>query len=93
MLDFELFEKVHLRVARRQACLDHLLTQTFRDFEVVLVDNGSEDSVAGGLKGKYSSLDLRIERLNTNRGFAAAKNIGARLTCGKWLALLNADAL
>ena len=31
------------------ACLDHLLTQTIHDFEVILVDNGSEDGVLDGL--------------------------------------------
>jgi GT2 family glycosyltransferase len=40
----------------------------------------------------YPSLKLKVERLNTNHGFAAANNIGARLAHGRWLALLNADA-
>src|SRR3989304_1515034 len=74
------------------ACLHRLLTQTFHNFEVILVDNDSEDGALDGLHEKYSSLDLRIERLNTNRGFATANNIGARLARGKWLALLNANA-
>lgn len=73
-------------------CLEHLLTQTHRDFEVILVDNGSEDGVLDGLREKYPSLDLHIHRLSSNLGFAIANNIGARLARGKWLALLNADA-
>lgn len=73
-------------------CLEHLLTQTFRDFEVILVDNGSEDDALDGLHEKYPSLDLHIHRLGANRGFAAANNIGASLARGQWLALLNADA-
>ena len=82
MLDFELFEKVHLRVARRQACLDHLLTQTFHNFEVILVDNGSEHGALDGLHEKYLSLDLQIHRLSSNLGFVTANNIGARLARG-----------
>lgn len=73
-------------------CLDKLLAQTLRDFEVILVDNGSEDGTLDGLEEKYPSLRLKIERLDANHGFAAANNIGARLARGQWLALLNADA-
>jgi GT2 family glycosyltransferase len=74
-------------------CLDKLVAQTFRDFEVILVDNGSDDNgMLDGLEEKYSSLSLKIEQLGKNRGFAIANNIGARLARGQWLALLNADA-
>ena len=73
-------------------CLDHLLAQTFHEFEVVLVDNGSEDGTLDELHKKYPSLNLRIHRLSSNLGFAVANNIGASFARGKWLALLNADA-
>ena len=73
-------------------CLNHLLKQSFQDFEVILVDNGSEDGTLDGVEKKYPSLDLYTKKLNTNLGFAAANNIGARLARGRWLALLNTDA-
>ena len=73
-------------------CLSRLVSQTFKDFEIILVDNGSSDGALDGLEEDYPSLTLKIERLDTNRGFAAANNIGARLARGRWLALLNADA-
>jgi len=79
--------KKHLSI-----CMDHFLTQTFQDFEVILVDNGSEDHALDELQEKYPPLRLQIERLDANLGFAVANNIGANLACGKWLALLNADA-
>jgi GT2 family glycosyltransferase len=72
--------------------MDTLCIQTFRDFEVVLVDNESTDGSLDSLSAFESRLDLRVERLSANRGFAAANNIGARLARGKWLVLLNADA-
>jgi GT2 family glycosyltransferase len=73
-------------------CLDKLSIQTINDFEIILVDNGSEDNALDGLQEKYPSLDLHIHRLSSNLGFAAANNIGARLARGRWLVLLNADA-
>lgn len=73
-------------------CLDSLVQQTFRDFEVIVVDNGSMDGSLVGLESRWPGLTLRVERLEENRGFAAANNIGARLARGQWLALLNSDA-
>lgn len=73
-------------------CLSSLSTQTFKDFEIVIVDNGSLDGSLTGLEETYPQLNIKIERLETNRGFAPANNIGSRLGRGQWLAFLNADA-
>jgi N-acetylglucosaminyl-diphospho-decaprenol L-rhamnosyltransferase len=73
-------------------CLASLSAQTFRDFEVILVDNNSTDDSAAGQPEKHPRLALRVERLPSNTGFAAANNLGARLAHGRWLALLNPDA-
>jgi GT2 family glycosyltransferase len=73
-------------------CLSCLSTQTYRDFEVILIDNGSTDGSTVGLLENYSNINLHVERLEANQGFAVANNIGARLAHGKWLALLNSDA-
>jgi GT2 family glycosyltransferase len=73
-------------------CLDCLSLQTFQDFEVILVDNGSLDGGTNDLEKKYAQLALHIDRLPSNLGFALANNRGARLARGRWLALLNADA-
>jgi GT2 family glycosyltransferase len=70
------------------ACLD---SQKYKDLEIIIVDNGSKDAVTEEIK-KYPRLNLRLERLHRNEGFAAANNIGASLAQGRWLALLNADA-
>jgi GT2 family glycosyltransferase len=73
-------------------CLDSLSEQSFQDFEIVLVDNGSTDGALEGLQERYPSLSLRIELSATNLGFARGNNLGARLACGQWIALLNTDA-
>lgn len=56
------------------------------------MDNGSADCSTDNLITSWAQLNLRIERLPSNLGFAVANNIGARLASGKYLALLNADA-
>ena len=71
-------------------CLAQLREQTFRDFEVLLVDNGSSDRAAKTAAKADPTLHL-IEN-GGNLGFAEANNIGAKRARGRWLALLNPDA-
>jgi len=73
-------------------CLESLSLQTFKNFEILIVDNGSEDKSTVDLAEKYPQLDLRVKYLPGNIGFTAANNLGAKLAQGKWLVLLNADA-
>jgi GT2 family glycosyltransferase len=73
-------------------CLDCVSRQRFKDFEIIIVDNGSSDDGLTDLEQKYPKLDLRIEHLKSNMGYAAANNLGAQLARGKWLVLLNTDA-
>lgn len=73
-------------------CIKSISLQSFENFEIIIVDNGSVDEGLNDLAKKYPQLHLRIERLNSNIGFAAANNLGAQLAHGKWLVLLNTDA-
>lgn len=69
------------------ACLE---SQTFRDFEVIVVDNASSDDSLADLPAALPR--LRVVRNERNLGFAAANNLAAKLATGRWLALLNPDA-
>src|SRR3990170_5640248 len=71
-------------------CLEALASQSFEDFEVILVDNASSDGSADEAEMRWPH--MRVIRLEENLGFAAANNLGARKACGRWLALLNNDA-
>jgi GT2 family glycosyltransferase len=73
-------------------CLESLAVQTQKDFEIIIVDNGSSDGSLAGIESTWPGLSLRVEKLGENMGFAAANNIGSKLACGVWLALLNSDA-
>lgn len=73
-------------------CLSSLEKQSYKNFEIIVIDNGSLDDSVAIVEEQYSELDIRIKKLSVNKGFAVANNIGARLARGQWLALLNADA-
>jgi len=72
------------------ACLAAVAAQSFRDYEVLLVDNASSDRVAQAAAGADPS--IRLIENTENLGFAAAVNQGAKAATGRWLALLNPDA-
>ncbi len=71
-------------------CLTAIAAQDFKDFEVIVIDNGSTDGSVDGLEVDWP--DTRVIPLKENRGFAAANNLGAELAQGTWIALLNNDA-
>lgn len=74
-------------------CLRALHGQTMQDFEIILVDNGSDDTgYLSKLWQDFPALSIVIEKNETNKGFAAGNNIGVHLAKGKWLVLLNVDA-
>lgn len=70
-------------------CLDGLRAQTFRDFDVLLVDNGSSDGSVTFVQTEYP--EVHIVALPENSGFAAAVNRGIANTQGEYVALLNVD--
>jgi N-acetylglucosaminyl-diphospho-decaprenol L-rhamnosyltransferase len=71
-------------------CLERLAAQTFRDFELVLVDNASPEREAQAAAGVVP--ETRLIENTDNLGFAAACNQAARAGRGRWLVLLNPDA-
>lgn len=59
------------------------------DFEIIIVDNGSEDGSPAFVRENYKS--VRLIELGENTGFAAAVNIGIREACSEYVILLNND--
>jgi len=68
--------------------VDSVLAQTFRDFELIVVDDGSEDDTAAILAG-YGT-DIRVIR-QANAGVSAARNAGIHAAEGKFIAFLDSD--
>ena len=75
-----------------QKCLNALDRQTFRDFEIILIDNASPEPLPQDLLTSCPDLNIRFFKQNTNLGFAAGNNYGSSLATGQFLALLNSDA-
>jgi GT2 family glycosyltransferase len=70
-------------------CLLSLKAQTYRDFEVIFVDNGSSDRSVPRTRELFP--DARILAMNENTGFAKGNNIGIEAAGGKYIVLLNND--
>ena len=70
-------------------CLNALRQQTYRDFETIVVDNGSTDGSREFIAREYA--EARVIALDSNRGFAPAVNVGIRAARGDVVVLLNND--
>lgn len=70
-------------------CLTSLYNQSHKDFEVILVDNGSTDGSVQFIRSRYQQ--VKVLENKSNMGFAAANNQGIKAARGKYIALLNND--
>lgn len=70
-------------------CLQSLQRQTFRDFETILVDNGSTDGSQALVAEQF--LWVRLVELPTNTGFSGGNNAGLQYATGEYIVVLNND--
>ncbi len=68
-----------------------LQEQTFTDFELIIVDDGSTDGLADAVATLQTGFPVRFIRLEPNRGAAAARNAGIDAARGRYVALLDSD--
>lgn len=72
-------------------CLDSIITQSYRDFEVILVDDGSSDGSAS-ICDLYASKYEYFSVIHTpNRGVSAARNLGMKSAKGAFVTFIDAD--
>ena len=71
--------------------IDSVLAQTFTDFELILIDDGSTDT-SGEICDRYEVTDGRIRvKHSSNHGVSAARNSGINLATGEWIAFIDSD--
>lgn len=75
------------------ACIESVLNQTFSDFELILVDDGSKDACSG-ICDDYKQKDSRIKVIHKeNAGLAAARRSGMKIAEGDYVFNLDSDDL
>ena len=72
-------------------CMETVLTQTYGDFEVLLIDDGSADET-GERCEEWSRKDIRIHCIRkANQGVSPSRNLGIEFSRGKYLAFVDPD--
>lgn len=72
-------------------CIDSILAQTFTDFELLLIDDGSKDK-SGTICDEYAVKDNRVRVFHKeNGGVSSARNWGLDNVCGEWISFVDAD--
>jgi glycosyltransferase involved in cell wall biosynthesis len=77
------------------ASIESLQNQTYKNFELIIVDDGSKDK-SFFIAESYSRLDFRLKVLKNDfspKGVAFARNVGLKLAKGKYIAFLDSDDL
>lgn len=74
-----------------RCCLDSILAQTYSDFELLLIDDGSADD-SGRICEEYASTDSRIKVYHKiNGGVSSARNLGLEKARGEWITFVDSD--
>lgn len=72
-------------------CLNSVLTQSYRDLEILIIDDGSTDD-SGDICNHYAAEDNRIKVIHLeNCGVSAARNIGLSMAHGEYIAFIDGD--
>ena len=68
--------------------IDSILAQTYTDYEIIVVDDGSTDNTKEALKSYEDKINYIYQE---NKGVSSARNTGMRAASGQWIAFLDSD--
>ena len=72
-------------------CLESIINQTYKDIEIILIDDGSPDN-CGNICEEYAEKDKRIRVFHTeNHGLSAARNLGIKEARGEYIGFIDSD--
>ena len=90
-LRFSVIVPVYNVEAYLETCLKSLINQTFQDFEIICVNDGSTDK-SGDILNYHAAKDARIKIINQeNKGLGAARNVGVAQAQGEYLVFVDSD--
>lgn len=72
-----------------EKCLGSLLAQTYQQYEIIIVDNGSSDGSVDFINTRYPTVKVVVS--STNIGFAGGNNLGIKQAKGEFILLINND--
>lgn len=74
-----------------EKCINSIINQTYRDLEIILIDDGSPDR-CGEICDRYAQIDARIVVIHQkNQGVSAARNAGLDIARGEYIAFCDSD--
>ena len=76
------------RISLVARAIDSVLKQSLNPYEIIVVDDGSDDGTSEMIQNKYKSIKLIQQQ---NNGVSAARNNGIKHAKGDWIALLDSD--
>ena len=72
-------------------CIDSIMNQTFYDWELLLIDDGSIDK-SGEICDKYAEFDNRVKVFHKkNEGVSTTRNLGIKNSIGKYITFIDSD--
>lgn len=72
-------------------CIDSILAQSYKNIEIIFIDNQSKDGSYEYMKEEYPALDILLIKNEVNNGYAGAANQGIKLSKGEFVMILNPD--
>ena len=74
-------------------CLKSVMNQSYNDFEIIFVDNGSSDNSLEFVNNNFNDEKIKIIKSDENLGFAGGNNLGFKYASGEYIVLLNNDTI
>ena len=91
MPEFSIIVPIYKVEKYLEICIDSIIGQSFCNFELILVDDGSPDT-CGEICDRYSSSDTRVKVVHKeNGGLSSARNFGLDIATGKYIYFVDSD--
>lgn len=88
---FSVIIPMYNRAHTIRRCLDSCLQQDFQDYEIIVVDDGSDEDDSVAVAESYTDQRIRVIKNADNLGVCAARGMGVKHARGQWLMLIDSD--